>query len=389
MNRNDLFNLEMMRWKRLRTNTVKEGISWDILTTADSTVYTLKYQGTAGVVDWGDGTTENLASASTPTNKAHTYANAGTHTVKITGYVVYIQAGADTDSQSMIRTIHTMNLSGYTSITKSAANTGEFYNCTNADIDTDFSFSTSITSLAYTFYGCSSLSKAPIIPESVTNLTQAFRGCSSLAETPVIPKNVTTLFYAFYGCTLLPEAPVIPSGVNNVQSAFYGCSNITLPPVLPSGITTLDGTFRLCTKLTEAPVIPQGVVTLSFTFWGCSSLEHAPVIPSSVTNMYSTFNNCLSLTVPPILPSGVSNISYTFANCTGLENIDGIWPESFTATSIDISYMFFRTRSLGKPTGTAPAALLWEDTSKTWTSTEAFANCTSLTNYADIPAGWK
>lgn len=292
-------------------------LSWDVLTPADNTVYTMNYQG-SGTIVWGDGTTESLANVTTPTAKAHTYDEAGTYTISIIGPVIYIQAGADTASRAMVRTINTMSLDGYTSLATKYQTTGEFFNCVSATVGENFSFSSSLTNLSFTFNGCS----------SITTITAT-----------------------------------IPNTVVKVDGAFGGCSNLT---------SVID--------------IPNGITSMSSTFYGCSKMITAPSIPSSVINLSSAFHLCSSLTSAPSLPVGVNNLANAFYYCSKIETINGMFPATLTASSINISSCFAGCIKLA---GTAPAALLWGDTSKTWTSTRAFFNCTSLTNYADIPADWK
>ena len=56
-----------------------------------------------------------------------------------------------------------------------------------------------MTNMNGTFFGCQSLTAAPIIPSSVTDMSSTFIGCSSLATAPVIPNSVTNM-----GGTFLP-----------------------------------------------------------------------------------------------------------------------------------------------------------------------------------------
>ncbi len=157
---------------------------------------------------------------------------------------------------------------------------------------------------------------------------------------------------------------------SSTLGVFYGCKNMVLMPgvVLGKNIKSLNSTFRDCSSLTTAPTIPDGV-----------------------TGLNSTFRDCSSLTTAPTIPDGVTDLNGTFYGCTGLVNIDGIWPANgFTASIINIAYMFYRSTVVaGKPAGTIPADKLWERTDITWISAQAFRNCTSLSNYDDIPANWK
>ena len=152
----------------------------------------------------------------------------------------------------------------------------------------------------------------------LTDMSGCFFGCTSLTQAPVIPSSVTNMERCFYGCTSLTQAPVIPSGVTNMSGCFYGCTSLTQAPVISSGVTNMQGCFYGCKSLTQAPVIPSSVTDMQDCFFDCKSLIQAPVIPSSVTNMGGCFYNCTSLTQAPVIPSNVTNMRHCFYNCKRL-----------------------------------------------------------------------
>ena len=128
-------------------------------------------------------------------------------------------------------------------------------------------------------------------------------------------------------------------------------------------------------------------------FRNCSKITAIPetlIIPNSVTNCSEMFRNCRSLTEIPStlkIPNSVTNCSYMFDGCSSLtSDISNIWPSTWNYTrTIDISYMF---NSCSKIVGTIPADKLW-NSGKTFNSRGCFIGCTSLSNYDEIPAGWK
>ena len=71
-------------------------------------------------------------------------------------------------------------------------------------------------------------------------------------------------------------------------------------------------------------------------------------------------------------------------------DISYIWPDEFEYTgTIDLNHMFGSIMASHVPvTGTVPADKLW-NSGKTFNSSHCFTSCTSLTNYSEIPAGWK
>ena len=89
-----------------------------------------------------------------------------------------------------------------------------------------------ITSLYYTFSGCSSLVVAPEIPNSVTEIRGVFNECSSLVEAPVIPSSVKKMSHAFGGCSAITGNIVINANPNSwyIESWLTGVNkeNISL-----------------------------------------------------------------------------------------------------------------------------------------------------------------
>ena len=83
---------------------------------------------------------------------------------------------------------------------------------------------------------------------------------------------VTDASFCFAGCTSLTEAPIIPNSVINLYSCFENCTSLTEAPIIPDSVISLDTCFRNCTSLTEAPIIPNRVLSLYSCFRNCTSL---------------------------------------------------------------------------------------------------------------------
>ncbi len=168
-----------------------------------------------------------------------------------------------------------------------------------------------VSSLLYTFDGCSQITKAPEVPNSVTSMEGTFIGCTSLSEAPIIPNSVTDMSYTFSGCTNLSQVPIIPNSVTSMEGTFSGCTNLSQAPIIPNSVTSMEGTFSGCTNLSEVPIILNSVTSMEGTFRGCTSLREAPIIPNSVTNMRYTFKGCTSLSgTIRINSSDIANSSY-------------------------------------------------------------------------------
>ena len=108
--------------------------------------------------------------------------------------------------------------------------------------------------------------------------------------------DLTDMNNCFNGCTSLVKAPEIPNSVTNMGGCFDGCKNLTQAPEIPNSVTNMSDCFQNCTSLEQAPVIPDKVTNMGWCFFGCTSLTQSPVIPSSVTKMNSCFSGCTSLT---------------------------------------------------------------------------------------------
>ena len=175
-----------------------------------------------------------------------------------------------------------------------------------------------VTIMSYTFADCTSLTKAPTIPNSVTDMEGTFWCCTALKEAPAIPSNVTDMTYTFYGCTALETAPDMSNatGVTNMLCTFQDCTSLTdvSDLVIPSNVIIMEDTFIRCTALTEAPDMSQAssVTSMGGTFNACTALEKAPAIPTSVTDMKLTFYGCTSLTGE--VEINATNLTY-YNNC--------------------------------------------------------------------------
>ena len=165
---------------------------------------------------------------------------------------------------------------------------------------------------SYMFYGCASLTKAPVLPAttlSVRCYQSMFRKCS-LTKAPELP--VTTLASGCYlgmfsGCQSLTKAPELPATTladNCYYTMFSGCQSLTKAPELPA--TTLATScyynmFSGCQSLTKAPELPATTLADNCyynMFSGCQSLTKAPELPATTLASgcyYNMFSGCQSL----------------------------------------------------------------------------------------------
>ena len=186
---------------------------------------------------------------------------------------------------------------------------------------------------------------------------------------------------------------------------FYGCVNLTTIPGSASlsgvgGYTGLGevvsfANFMRGTRLTSIPAdifdFSPNATTFTDTFSSITTLTTVPIglfdNVTSATTFASCFFGCTALeSVPPALfdnNPNVVNFSGTFRNCRSLTNV-----LQFTYnTNVTIFNNVYNMSSTANAlTGNAPE--LWLRT-PTPSGTDAFNNCTGLSNFAAIPLNWK
>lgn len=185
-------------------------------------------------------------------------------------------------------------------------------------------------------------------------------------------------------------------GIRSIN--FYGCSNITSIPNGSYGlsrITQFNNTFR-STGITSipsdifaySPLVTEFVDTFSFT--------KITSVPTNLfdectlaTSFNSTFNACTSLvSVPNELfryNTQVINFSSTFRNNRALTNIPTF---GYNLNVTVFTNIFNMTSTTNGSASWGSVEALW-DREPEPLGTNAFNNCTGITNYATIPLNWK
>ena len=228
-------------------------------------ILTIAVNGTV-TVDWGDNTSADTATGTSLTTRQavpHTYASAGSYTIKI-----HVVSGSFTFYGSGTYTILRKNTTG---------NENRVYtNCVQA-----VRLGDGITSL----------------------MNYAFGYCYSLASIS-IPSGVTSIGdYAFSYCYSLVSISM-PSGVTSVGSGVFNYCYSLASASIPSGVTSIGSSaFSNCQALASV-TIPGGVTSLAAsTFFNCYSLASIS-IPSGVTSIgNSVFTNCYGMAEYHVLPT--------------------------------------------------------------------------------------
>ena len=186
----------------------------------------------------------------------------------------------------------------------------------------------------------------------------------------------------FYGCVNLTSIPSSASlsavngyeGLNEIRTFanFMKGTRITTIPAdifsFSPNAATFSDVFSSITTLTTIPSglfnINIGATTFASCFFGCTALTSVPStlfdLNTIVTNFSGTFRNCLALT--NVLQFTFNTSVTIFNNCYNM---------STTSNAL---------------TGTAPE--LWNRI-PTPSGTDAFNNCTGLSNFASIPLNFK
>lgn len=208
---------------------------------------------------------------------------------------------------------------------------------------------------------------------------------------------------------------IVDFGRTGIQRiSFFGCSNLTsidssadmisnggIPADDISGIgyaglasvRDFSGFLR-STGITSVPSGLFEFTGLATNFSDLVSFTGITTVPSGIfddataaTSFASTFNGCVSLTsVPSDLfdqNTEVLTFSGTFRNCISLTNVLQ-FTNNTSVTVFDRVYdMYTTSNSLS---GTAPE--LWNRSPQP-SGTDAFRNCTGLSNFGDIPTSFK
>ena len=186
---------------------------------------------------------------------------------------------------------------------------------------------------------------------------------------------------------------------------FYGCLNLTAIPGSASlsavgGYTGLDEVvnftnFMNGTRITSIPsdifLFSPNATSFNSTF---SSIPTITSVPTGLfdnvllaTSFASCFFACSALTSVPStlfdLNVNVTTFSGTFRNCRVLTNVLQFTNNINVTTFTNLYNMSSTTNAL---VGTAPE--LWNRT-PTPAGTDAFNNCTGLSNFASIPVNFK
>lgn len=260
-----------------------------------------------------------------------------------------------------------------------------------------FRYNTEVISFAYIFGALGTTSQLTFDVDifryntKVTNMVGVFAltGVKQLySDLFKYNVNITTFNDLCSGCRIYSGG--IPSGLftfnTKVTDFSYAFTATTGIASIPSNlfdtntlVTSFGGLFQANIGFTSIPVdlfkYNTAVVSFANCFYLASNLSSLPEDLFYYNNNVTNYINCFSSTRNLVLPTRLFNI----ANLSKVTN----WANFLNVTSMTYS-----------PTGTIQK--IWDvseggDVTYTTppTKTDAFNNCTALTNYSSIPTAWQ
>ena len=201
----------------------------------------------------------------------------------------------------------------------------------------------------------------------------------------------------FFGCNQLTSIPTSAQMIANGGTDIDGDGNRDGNGIGYPGLASVKD-FSTFMRSTGLGAIPSGLfefATDATDFSDAFSITPITSVPSGlfddcplVQTFASTFGSCINLvTVPLTLFDNNTNVltfSGTFRNCINITSGVIQFTNNESVTIFDRVYSMFT--SSNSISGAAPE--LWNRLPRP-SGTDAFKNCTSLTNFGDIPADFK
>lgn len=202
-----------------------------------------------GTIDWGDGTTENVADSAATTH-SHTYAAVGKYRIDL--------APANNTTFSIGRADQSYNLMG------KIADSDKF----RTSVLYQFEYGSKVIAETCNYALSNSVSLRRVYVGGIKTISRnSFLSCTGLSE------------------VIFADASKITN--TGLNETFPYCSNLQKVSGLTPGITSMDRTYRACTSLTEI-TIPVNVATIAaYTMsaaYGLKRLRCLPTSPPTLAN---------------------------------------------------------------------------------------------------------
>jgi surface protein len=333
-------------------------------------------------IDWdGNGTFD---ATGVRDNQTHTYATAGTHTIRVSGLKqLYINNQADKDKYTTIEQWGTgawTNLDnaffGASKLTSNATDIPDFSNVTSMRVmfHSASSFTggdiggwdvSNVTDMGYMFYNASSFTGGDLKDWNVSNVTdmaRMFSNASSFTGGDLSKwdvSNVTSMAHVFSNASSFTGGDIGGWDVSNVTDMaymFYNASSFTGGDISGwnvSNVTNMAHMFRAASSFTGGDLKDwdvSNVTNMVYMFYNASSFTGGDISGwnvSNVTHMQGMFSNASSFTGGDISGWNVSNVTnmahmFNGASSFLLANDFSIWNVSNVT---DMGAMFKNTVS--------------------------------------------
>jgi surface protein len=305
-------------------------------TTAVNETITLPLSGGAGsayaaIVDWGDGTTSTITSATDP-NRIKTYATPGNYQVKITGTLTgwaFNNAG----DRMKIRSLDNWGILQFT-----PAETGHFWGCGNLQI---------------------AATDIPVLSASCDNM---FRGCTSLSVAPSMAgwntSKVATMLGMFNGATSFNQdiGAWNTGAVTNMSSMFGSATsfNQDIGAWNTSAVTNMLGMFGSATSFNQdiGAWNTSAVTNMLGMFLGATSFNQdiGAWKTGAVTSMQGMFGSATSFNkaIGGWNTGAVKSMQAMFNGATSFNQDIGAWK---TGAVTNMLNMFLGAKSFNQDIG--------------------------------------
>lgn len=255
----------------------------------------------------------------------------------------------------------------------------------------------------YMFYGCSSLSSAPVLSDDVVSMVATFYGCNTMLDCGVLPTSLVNMSYTFYGCESLEGMPNLPVYAKYFHKSFMGCTSLTTISELPANAEDFNSAFRGCSGITSLPVLGNYVIDVTSAFEDCTSISGDIMMPDSIMHATGVFNGTVApISVTCNITSGAAGVSYPInVTLTVTDNFDWDFVESGSfytgiqytgdATMINVPSEFrgmpFRVNAAAFKANTGIVSVNFSDDAlfADTNGSEMFMHCQSLTTVNNIP----
>jgi hypothetical protein len=250
----------------------------------------------AYTVDWGDGTTENIASNTTA---QHNY--------------VYSDLSASTEfgptgskSRQAMIVITPQAGQNLTSTSFNFRHSSISSTYTTPILEIVASVPNGSLLVGGTLGNPRLLEQCTILSHNINSLSTMFTNCASLQSIPLFDtSNITNWANAFAFCSSLKTVPLFDtSSATNLQNFFSNCYSLeSIPQFNTSNVSNFIGCFQSCFALKEIPEIDTSAGTqLTSMFYNCVALKSIPLLATnSAIHMNNMFFNCYSLQSIPAL----------------------------------------------------------------------------------------